>query len=148
MAELVKLSRVDKNSRVSADISTSAVHVAVGVIINANNQILVAQRHAHQHQGGKWEFPGGKVEIGETVEQALSRELKEEVGIEVTQSESLTQIQHDYPDKSVLLDVQKVTGFIGNACGKEQQAIQWVSLDELTQFDMPEANHTILRCLL
>ena len=81
------------------------VHVAVGVIVDANQHILIALRPDNVHQGGLWEFPGGKVERNETVESALDRELFEELGLRVVSCEQLVKIQHDYTDKSVLLDV-------------------------------------------
>ena len=84
------------------------VHVAVGVILDAANRILITRRHDKAHQGGLWEFPGGKVEPEESVERALARELREELGIEAGDVASLVVVQHDYGDKSVLLDVHTV----------------------------------------
>jgi 8-oxo-dGTP diphosphatase len=62
----------------------SLVHVAVAVIVNERKQVLIALRQSHQHQGGLWEFPGGKVEAGELIEAALPREVEEELFIEIT----------------------------------------------------------------
>lgn len=76
---------------------TKRIHVAVGIILNANGQILLAKRPEHLHQGGKWEFPGGKVELNETVTQALIRELKEEVALNVHSSEPFMALSYDYP---------------------------------------------------
>lgn len=86
---------------------TKLLHVAVGVIVGSDGKILIAKRPQTTHQGGLWEFPGGKVDTGESVQQALARELKEELAIDVITSEPLIQIRHHYPDKSVLLDVYK-----------------------------------------
>ena len=74
--------------------------MAVGVIFDnqQSDQILIAKQPQHLHQGGLWEFPGGKVAAGETVDQALKRELFEELGITVTQSQ-LMQVEHNYSDK-------------------------------------------------
>ncbi|NKF52253.1 8-oxo-dGTP diphosphatase MutT [Shewanella sp. WXL01] len=124
------------------------VHVAVGVIVNPNNQILLALRHGHLHQGGKWEFPGGKVEQDETVTQALIRELAEEVNLKVADSTPFMEISHDYPDKHVLLDIHLVTNFSGEAKGLEQQQIAWVDINELKNYQFPEANKPILDKLL
>ncbi|QBF83243.1 8-oxo-dGTP diphosphatase MutT [Shewanella maritima] len=124
------------------------VHVAVGVIVNPNDQILLALRHGHLHQGGKWEFPGGKVEQDETVTQALIRELAEEVNLEVADSTPFMEISHDYPDKHVLLDIHLVTNFSGEAKGLEQQQIAWVDVNELENYQFPEANKPILDKLL
>src|SRR5690606_7572608 len=100
------------------------IHVAVGVIVNADGKILIAKRPQTAHQGGLWEFPGGKVDAGETIEQALVRELREELAITVKDSRPLIQIRHHYPDKSVLLDVHKITRFEGNPIGNEGQPVQ------------------------
>lgn len=124
------------------------IHVAVGVIINDHNQILLAKRHGHLHQGGKWEFPGGKVESMETTSQALIRELKEEVDLDVISSEPLMQLSHDYPDKQVLLDIHIVKNFTGEAKGVEGQPIEWVAIEALTNYDFPEANKPIVQALL
>ncbi|MBR9729132.1 8-oxo-dGTP diphosphatase MutT [Shewanella intestini] len=124
------------------------VHVAVGVIINTHQQILLALRHGHLHQGGKWEFPGGKVEAGETVTQALTRELAEEVNLTVDDSSPFMNISHDYPDKQVRLDIHLVTQFSGNATGLEGQQIKWVDINQLNQYEFPEANKPILAKVL
>ncbi len=123
------------------------VHVAVGVIRNHDGRILVARRSAGQHLGGLWEFPGGKVEAGESVEQALARELHEELGIEVLAHSALCCIQHDYSDKSVLLDVWIVNAFSGTAQGKEGQPLRWLFPHELKHTDFPQANRAIIRAL-
>ncbi|BDM65908.1 7,8-dihydro-8-oxoguanine-triphosphatase [Shewanella sp. NFH-SH190041] len=123
------------------------IHVAVGVILGVNNTILLAKRPQHLHQGGKWEFPGGKVEPGESVEQALSRELKEEVAITVNTTEPFMTISFDYPDKQVLLDIHKVTKFSGSPLGVEGQELQWVSKTELQHYEFPEANQPIIHKL-
>jgi 8-oxo-dGTP diphosphatase len=120
------------------------VHVAVGIIINPIGEILLAKRHDHLHQGGKWEFPGGKVESDETVIQALIREIKEEVGLLVSTSSPFMTISHDYPDKQVLLDIHLVKDFSGKAIGAEGQQIAWVSQAQLKDYEFPEANLPIL----
>lgn len=120
------------------------LHVAVGVIKNSAGDILISQRPADVHQGGLWEFPGGKVEAGESVIQALRRELQEELGIVVNRSEPLIKIQHHYPDLSVLLDVWLVEEFSGEAHMRENQPIRWVSASELKNYSFPEANLAII----
>ncbi|ABE56671.1 mutator mutT protein [Shewanella denitrificans OS217] len=120
------------------------VHVAVGIIVNSQQQILLAKRHGHLHQGGKWEFPGGKVEADETVTQALIRELKEEVNLSVVSSSVFMSISHDYPDKQVLLDIHLVQDFSGEAIGVEGQQIVWVNQAQLKDYEFPEANLPIL----
>lgn len=116
------------------------VWVAVGVIRDASGRYCIGQRGVHQHQGGKWEFPGGKVEAGESLQQALTRELREELAIDVLACQPLLKIVHDYPDKQVLLDVWLVSEFAGEARGVEGQPLRWVTLDELVNYSFPEAN--------
>ena len=123
------------------------VHVAVGVIVDKAFNILIAKRAAESHQGGLWEFPGGKVDAGETVEVALSRELKEELAIELSQCEALLEIHHDYVDKSVLLDVWLVTDFKGEACGNEGQPVEWVPVENLRGYAFPAANEAIITAI-
>lgn len=125
--------------------SSQPVHVAVAVIENDKGEILIAKRPDHLHQGGLWEFPGGKVEENETIEEALQREIHEEVGLNVKLTEPLIKILHDYPDKSVLLEVRKVLDFSGAATGKEKQEIKWVKISELDNFEFPVANHSIIK---
>jgi 8-oxo-dGTP diphosphatase len=124
------------------------IHVAVGVIINQDRHILLAKRLGHLHQGGKWEFPGGKVEINETVTEALIRELKEEVNLDVSNSIPFMDIRHDYPDKHVRLDIHLISEFSNQAKGMEQQQIEWVPIDRIAEYDFPEANKPIVEKIL
>lgn len=123
------------------------VHVAVGVVVNTDGKILIAKRAPTAHQGGLWEFPGGKVDAGENGQQALVRELHEELAIKVLSSQPLIQIRHHYPDKSVLLDVYKVTRFDGKPRGNEGQPIQWIDAKNLYNFEFPAANHPIITAI-
>ena len=120
------------------------LHVAVGVIRNADGEILVTRRDDAAHQGGLWEFPGGKVEPGETVQQALLRELQEELDIEVRRAEPLIRIEHAYPDLLVLLDVWNVHEFSGVPASCEGQPLQWLAPDRLAQLRFPDANLPII----
>lgn len=124
------------------------VHVAVGVVIDASDRILVAQRPQHLHQGGLWEFPGGKVEAGELIPDALRRELREELAIEVLDAEPLIEVEHDYGDKHVLLDVWRVTEFRGEPEGREGQRWQWVARSQLESLEFPAANIAIIEALM
>lgn len=120
------------------------VRVVVGVIITPEDNIIISKRHEHLHQGGLWEFPGGKVEDGETESQALHRELHEEIGIEITSSEYWFTISHDYPDKKVELLIYKVTAYDGKLGSKEGQLIKEVPVKQLADYDFPAANQEII----
>ncbi|APZ42150.1 Nudix family hydrolase [Acidihalobacter ferrooxydans] len=122
------------------------VHVAVGVIEQATHYLLT-QRHADKHEGGCWEFPGGKLEPGESPEQALVRELHEELGIRVHRAEPLIEIPFQYPDFTVHLYVQRVVNFSGVPEGREGQALRWCAGAELAAQRLPAANRGILSAL-
>lgn len=124
------------------------VHVAVGVVQNAQGEFLISRRAAHQHQGNLWEFPGGKVEPDEDVQVALARELREEMNIEVTDCAPLTVVEHAYTDKRVRLDVWEVTAFDGEVKGLEGQQWRWVPRHQLEAYPFPEANLPILERIL
>ena len=134
-------------SIVPEPMSSSVVHVAVGVVRNPQGDILIARRPAHVHQGGLWEFPGGKVEAGESLQLALQRELHEELDIDIVQTRPLIRIPHRYPDKQVLLDVWLVEAFNGVPHGKENQPIEWCSPAELWSRPFPAANRPIIQAV-
>ena len=123
------------------------VEVAVGVI-KRDNKIYISKRADDLHQGGKWEFPGGKREANETIEQTLVRELSEEIGIQVTKQSHFMLIEHDYGDKKVRLDVRLVEDFEGEASHQEGQQSQWVRITDLSQFTFPDANKVIIDKLI
>jgi 8-oxo-dGTP diphosphatase len=124
---------------------TNVIHVAVGVIWNPEKTaVLIARRPSHVHQGGLWEFPGGKVETGETVTHALARELLEELAIEAGAVAPALEIHHSYPGKTVLLDVWQVENFVGVPRGCEGQSLAWVLIDQLDNYAFPEANRAII----
>jgi 8-oxo-dGTP diphosphatase len=135
------------------DKEESVLHVAVAVIVK-NHSVLIAKRPPHVHQGDLWEFPGGKVETGETVKQALYREIKEELGIEIVHSEPMISVLYHYEDKSVLLDTWKVSRFKGRgygfgscSTGLESQKVQWVGVDKLNEYSFPAANKAIVSAI-
>ena len=126
------------------------VHVAVGVIVDESQEtqrVFLTRRHLNVHQGGKWEFPGGKVETNETVAQALSRELSEEVNIEPLACQPLLKVEHDYGDKQVLLDVYLVNHFNGQPSPQEGQESAWYDISQLADIDFPKANVAIVEAL-
>ena len=124
------------------------LHVAVGVILREGD-LFIAKRQGDQHLAGLWEFPGGKVEAGETVFDALKRELHEELGIDVISAAPLIEQRHEYDIRTVVLDCWLVTEFSGEAHGKEGQPTTWAKIDECaTTYPMPEANVHILKALV
>lgn len=122
------------------------IHVAVGAV-QRGDKVLIAFRSPDLHEGGKWEFPGGKVEPGEDVREALRRELHEELGIEVRRTAPLIQIPFDYSDRKVWLDVWSVTEFSGEATGRDGQDLRWVARGELSEYEFPAANRAIVLAL-
>ncbi len=117
--------------------------VAVGVIRSSTGEYCVSRRSLDAHLGGLWEFPGGKLEVNETPYSALKRELKEELGIDVTIASKLIDIKHHYHEKIVLLHVFLVEEYKGAVLGKEGQEIRWVSTSDLYKLEFPEANKAI-----
>ncbi len=122
--------------------------MAVGVILNPQGEVLVSRRHAHLHQGGLWEFPGGKIHTGETVQEALSRELSEELAILVTHAEPLIDIEHSYPDRHVRLEVWTVRGYTGEPAHQDGQPIDWLRPESMDPACFPAANLPIIHALL
>ena len=133
--------------QVSLAVEQLAIDVAAGVIVNAAAQVCIAKRPNHVPQGGVWEFPGGKVELGETPAVALVRELNEELGITVKVSRPLLQVWHAYPDRRVLLHVFLVSEFAGEVSGLESQPVRWVAPAELCDYAFPGANMAILAAI-
>jgi len=128
--------------------SSNPVHVAAAAVFDESGRVLITRRPDHVHQGGLWEFPGGKVEEGESVTDALARELHEEVGIDDLQIRPLIRVSHEYPDKEVLLDVWRVESFKGEAHGKEGQPFEWVIPELLSEYSFPDANLPVIHAAL
>jgi len=123
------------------------VHVAVAVIVNEDDEICISLRHKGSHQGGLWEFPGGKIEQHETSEQALVREIKEELNLVVEKSRPLITIIHNYQDKKVCLHVSRVTSYHGKLIGVEGQPVKWVPVNQLSIYEFPAANLSIIKAV-
>lgn len=134
-------------SSVMADSLKKYIDVAVGILIDPNQNILLTQRQSHQPYSDYWEFPGGKLETGEDAEFALCRELSEEVGVSPTTPQPLLSVLHDYPELSVRLHVFIVEQFDGVPFGKEGQNLIWRTLDNLTDLNLLPANDVILSAL-
>jgi 8-oxo-dGTP diphosphatase len=123
------------------------IHVAAGIVTDASGRVLIAKRAAGTHQGGLWEFPGGKLEPGEAVEQGLARELEEELGIQVNASEPLIRLHHDYGDRHILLDVRRVVSYRGSPVGREGQPLDWVLPPSMDPTLFPAADRPVISAL-
>lgn len=128
-------------------IAPEVVRVAAAAIFNPRGEVLLARRPEGSHQAGLWEFPGGKLEPGETPFAALQRELAEELGIELLQARPLLQVPHRYADMDVHLDVWRVQRFRGTPYGREGQRIAWVAPVDLDRWPMPGANLPVCRAV-
>ena len=123
------------------------VAIVAGCLSNAQGEVLICQRPAHKTYPGEWEFPGGKVERGESAEDALQRELHEELGIRVMACRRLIRLRHVYPELSVELDTWLVTAFEGEVRSSEHPAIAWVPLEELPRWKLLAADRPIVSAL-
>jgi 8-oxo-dGTP diphosphatase len=125
---------------------TQPLHVVAAVIRDTRENVLLSLRAPHQDQGGLWEFPGGKVQVGELPLAALGRELREELGIDIDPRAAipLIRIEHAYPQRTVLLEVWEVFAWRGEPSGLEGQAIEWVAPEHLAERQFPRANLPIL----
>ncbi|GBK98422.1 8-oxo-dGTP diphosphatase MutT [Vibrio harveyi] len=121
------------------------IHIVAAIIFNQDkSQIFITKRPDDKHKGGFWEFPGGKVEQGESVEQAMIRELEEEIGITVTEQSLFEHLEYDYPEKSLKFDFMTVSKFDNQPYGREGQEGRWVDVAALLDYTFPEANVPIL----
>jgi 8-oxo-dGTP diphosphatase len=112
------------------------IPVACGVLVDAAGNVLVAQRPPGKVAAGKWEFPGGKIEPGETALQALARELREELGVEVRGARRLIRFTHEYSDRRVVLDTWLIDRYAGRPESREGQAFCWMQPSVLTELDV------------
>jgi len=122
--------------------------VVAAAILQRDGQILLTRRKLDVHQGGLWEFPGGKREVGETLEQCLRRELKEEIDIEVCDVRAFSIVRHRYPEKEVELNVFTCSIHQGEPKALDCMDIAWVHRHELASYEFPEADRPVLRKLL
>jgi 8-oxo-dGTP diphosphatase len=126
---------------------TAAVRVVAAVLRDERGRVLIAQRPAGKHMAGYWEFPGGKIAPGESSEQALRRELAEELGVELQRCHPLLQLRHDYADCVVELEVFAVDDYAGQPAGLEAQALKWVAAAELFGQALLPADRPIVEAL-
>lgn len=112
------------------------IKAVVGVLRNKNQEILIAQRQKTQFMGGFWELPGGKIEADESPEQAISRELKEELGVQVKQVTLHQTMVHHYKDRTVQLNIYNINQYQNIPAGIEGQAISWVKVEALSNYQL------------
>ncbi len=127
----------------------ASLEVVAGALVDAHGQVLIAARPPGKSFAGRWEFPGGKIDPGESPRQALERELREELGIEVLAAEPLLQVSHRYPGAraAVRIDCWRVTGWRGTPASLDGQALRWCGRSELAEADILEADRAIVTAL-
>jgi mutator protein MutT len=123
------------------------IHVVAGAVIDAAGRVLIAQRPQGKHLAGGWEFPGGKLEVGEGRAAGLARELHEELGIAIRNPRPLIRVRHTYPYGEVLIDMWVVSRYGGEPRGLDGQALRWLSQDELERIELLPADGPIVRAL-
>lgn len=123
------------------------IEVAAGILIDDRDRVLLMQRLPGRHLAGLWEFPGGKLESGETIDEALVRELNEELGIEVLASAPLISLPWRYPEKAVRLHALRVTAWRGEPRAREGHPLRWSALPEIDVSTMPPADAPIVTAL-
>jgi 8-oxo-dGTP diphosphatase len=130
-----------------AQLPKSPKKIGVGIVCNKQGKVLIDRRRAKGEMGGLWEFPGGKVEPRETIEDCIKRELKEELGIEVSVGECLITIEHQYPELQVILFVHYCQYLGGIPQAIECEEVRWVNIGELDKYVFPDANYEIITLL-
>ena len=124
--------------------SKPGLAVAAGILSDPDGRVLIARRPDGADHAGWWEFPGGKIRVGETSMQGLIRELGEELGITVRSATELMTFDHEYSDRIVRLHVWRVTEYAGEPAGREGQPIKWVAIPELMEERLLPADAPII----
>ncbi len=124
-----------------------SILVVAGALFDREGRVLIAERPPGKHMAGRWEFPGGKVASGETEAAALTRELREELGIEVIASRHLMRLAHSYEDRNVELSMWIVDSFSGTPQGLDGQRLKWVHVERLGDEDILEADRPFVEAL-
>ncbi|MDH3304129.1 MAG: 8-oxo-dGTP diphosphatase MutT [Gammaproteobacteria bacterium] len=121
--------------------------VAAGILFDSQGRVLIAERLGDGPFHGMWEFPGGKIGPDESAPQALSRELAEELGIEVTHCSSLINLRHEYDDRIVTIEFFIVSGWNSDPVGREGQELRWVRKDRLGAQNLLPADMPVIEVL-
>jgi 8-oxo-dGTP diphosphatase len=122
-------------------------NVAAGILCDAEGRILIAERLGGGPFQGLWEFPGGKIGDNETATQALSRELAEELGIEVTHCAAFMNLRHEYDDRIVTIEFFIVSDWVSEPVGREGQALRWVPREQLDAGELLPADVPVVEAL-
>jgi len=121
--------------------------VAAGILCDAQGRVLIAERLGVGPFHGMWEFPGGKIGADETASEALSRELAEEIGVEVTACQSFMNLRHEYDDRVVTIEFFVVSQWKREPIGLEGQALRWVAKERLNATDLLPADMPVVAAL-
>ncbi|WP_043892906.1 8-oxo-dGTP diphosphatase MutT [Providencia sneebia] len=123
------------------------LYIAAGIIRNSNEKIFITERPDGTHMAGFWEFPGGKLETSEKPEEALVRELEEEVGIIVTECELFHCVEHEFDERHVTIYFYIVSAWNNEPYGREGQRSRWIDQNDLVAEEFPPANRIIVDML-
>jgi 8-oxo-dGTP diphosphatase len=129
-------------------VDRTPVRVVAAALYDSQGRVLIAERLAGKHMAGRWEFPGGKIEPGETEQQALTRELREELGIEVAAAHPELTLKHDYLERRVQVSMWIVDHYAGEPRGLDGQKLKWVAPARLREEDVLEADQPFIEALL
>jgi 8-oxo-dGTP diphosphatase len=127
--------------------ATTPLQVVAGALLDGSGRVLIAERPPGRHMAGRWEFPGGKLAAGESPEQALRRELAEELGVTVRTMDFVMTLEHAYVDRNVRLLFFTVDDFDGTPQGLDGQRLRWVPIGQLQDADILEADLPFIRAL-
>lgn len=130
-----------------ADSVKPTIRVVAAALFDSLGRVLIAERPPGKTLAGRWEFPGGKIDSGETEEQALARELHEELGIDVVRAERMLELRHEYPERHIELCMWRVGEYLGMPEPRDGQGLKWVRPEELEYEDLLEADRPIVQAL-